>query len=86
MANAPQLQIVDRLQKLPIIHSALDLANNSYAKLKASNGLVGSTLDQAESTVNYVATSARPVLNRFQGQSECYLITVLYLTKIFPNV
>lgn len=69
-SSAFQLNIVNRLQTLPLVNSALDVANSSYARIKSYSPLVTATLDRAEKSLTFVASSAMPVLSGLQQPSK----------------
>lgn len=62
-----QLEIVKRLQKMAFFHATFQLFEQSYAKLKSTNGIVGTTLDQAEKSLQLVAKNvAYPVIHQLE--------------------
>jgi len=65
-SNPLQIQILSRFANLPIIHSAIGLATDGYSRIKSYNGLVTATLSKAEQSILYVATSAKPVIEKFE--------------------
>ena len=70
----PHLAIVDKLNELPLVTSALGYANQRYAALKSSNGLVNATLDRAEKSLQLVVETVTPqvvpVLNKLEQPSK----------------
>jgi len=64
--NDRQIQIISRVASLPIIHSALGFATDTYGRVKGLNGLVGATLNRAEQSIQFVAATAKPVIAQFE--------------------
>jgi len=64
-------QFLQRLVKLPIVHSALAVASDYYGKVKNSGGIIAKTLNVAERTAIGVAGKAVPyaqILTPFAAQ------------------
>jgi hypothetical protein len=65
-SNHIQIQILSRFANLPIVNSAINLATDGYSRLKSYNGLVRATLSKAEQSIIFVATTAKPVIDKFE--------------------
>lgn len=79
-----QLEFVKRIQKLALVHSSVQLVEQSYAKLKSSNSLFTNTLDQAEKSFQLVANNvAYPVINQFESPRKLCLNSISLDTKVF---
>ena len=74
---------VERMVKLPMVHVAWDYAANTYTHIKESNKLVNFTLTNAEKSVTFVAGQAKPVVMKFEKQSESSNFLSLYLYFFF---
>jgi perilipin-2 len=64
--SAIQMQVLSRFAKLPIINSAIGFATDGYSRIKSYNSLLSSTLSKAEQSIIYVATTAKPVIEKFE--------------------
>jgi len=64
--NGVHFQILTRVAKLPLVSSAIDLASDSYARLKSSNGLLNATLSRAEQSLMFVVSTAKPVIDKLE--------------------
>lgn len=69
-AEGIRSHFVERVVKLPIVHSAWDYAANTYTHIKESNKLVNFTLTNAERSVTFVAGQAKPVVMKFEKQIQ----------------
>jgi len=65
-SNPIQIQILSRFASLPIINSAIGFATDGYSRIKSYNGLVSATLSKAEQSILFVATTAKPVIEKFE--------------------
>lgn len=65
-ADLPQIQIINRVKNIPLVKSAIGYASGHYERIKGSNKLVNSTLVCAENSLNFVASTAKPVAMSFE--------------------
>jgi len=61
-----KLEALSRLSSLPLVNSALNLAADGYSRFKSYNSLLSATLSKAEQSLSFVATTAQPVLQKFE--------------------
>jgi len=67
MSSAPiKFEFFNRVATLPIVNSAIGYATDTYSRLKNYNGLVNATLSRAEQSIMFVATTAKPVIDKFE--------------------
>jgi len=66
VVSVPQVNSIHRVVDLPVVKSALGVANDWYGWAKGCNSLVGSSLEKAEQTVWFVADSAKPVIQKLE--------------------
>lgn len=69
------VESINRVSSIPVVKSALGIASGFYSRVKTSNSMVGSGLSRAEQTVQLVADSAKPVIQKLEKPSE-YSISV----------
>lgn len=63
-----QSQFVSRVSSLPTVEAALEIAMNSYYKLKdVSPAPIKAVMEVGEKTTNMALSSSQPILNRLQG-------------------
>jgi len=65
-SNPMQIQILSRFASLPIINSAISFATDGYSRIKGYNSLVSATLSKAEQSIIFVATTAKPVIDKLE--------------------
>ena len=61
---------ITRLGSLPVVNSAWTQACDIYQKTKESNGLIRATCNVAETGVQTMYSTAKPVMEKYQPQSE----------------
>jgi len=64
--NPIQIQVLSRFASLPIINSAIGFATDGYSRFKSYNGLIGATLSKAEQSILFMATTAKPVIEKLE--------------------
>ncbi|RWS16429.1 perilipin-2-like protein [Dinothrombium tinctorium] len=79
-------QFLNRVTGLPIVHSALGLANDSYNRIKSYNELIGSTLTRAEHSVQYFAEAAKPVIVSLEKPNTIACNGLDRLTQAVPAI
>jgi len=80
--NPIQFQIISRFASLPIVHSAIGLASDGYSRIKSYNSLISATLSKAEQSILFVATSAKPVIDKLEKPSMYYEVLRLKSTYV----
>jgi hypothetical protein len=61
-----KLEALSRLQSLPLVNSALNLAADGYSRFKSYNRLLSATLSKAEQSLSFMASTAQPVIQKFE--------------------
>jgi len=61
-----KIQAFTRFSSLPIVNSAIGLATDGYSRIKSYNGLVSATLSRAEQSILFMASTAKPVIQKFE--------------------
>jgi len=61
-----KIESLSRFSSLPIINSAIGLATDGYSRFKSYNGLLSATLSKAEQSILFMASTARPVIEKFE--------------------
>jgi len=61
-----KLEAFNRFSSLPLIHSAIGLASDGYSRFKSYNGLISATLSKAEQSLLFMASTAKPVIQKFE--------------------
>ncbi|XP_070541742.1 perilipin-2-like isoform X2 [Ptychodera flava] len=60
--------IIIRVAGLPVVNTAIGQVSNMYTKTKEYNGLLKYTFEVAEKSVGTVASTAKPVVDKFEKQ------------------
>ncbi|XP_054159321.1 lipid storage droplets surface-binding protein 2-like [Oppia nitens] len=61
-----KMEALNKLSSLPLIKSAIGIASDGYSRFKAYNGLISATLSKAEQSLLFVATTAKPMIDKFE--------------------
>jgi len=66
-SNTPiKFEALSQISSIPLVNSAISLAIGGYSRLKSYNRLISATLSGAEQSIAFVATTAKPVLEKFE--------------------
>jgi hypothetical protein len=65
-ASPIKLEALSRFSSLPLVSSALNLAADGYTRFKSYNALLSATLSKAEQSISYMASTAQPVIQKFE--------------------
>lgn len=65
-ASPIKLEALSRFSSLPLVSSALNLAADGYSRFKGYNRLLSATLSKAEQSISFMATTAQPVIQKFE--------------------
>jgi len=61
-----RIESISRFYSLPLINSAINFATDGYSRFKSYNGLISATLSKAEQSILYMASTAQPVIQKFE--------------------
>ncbi|XP_047342937.1 lipid storage droplets surface-binding protein 2-like [Vespa velutina] len=68
----PQLEVLNRVKNIPVIHTAMEKTGSTYSYLKDSHHLINWALNYAEVGLNYATATAVPIAaplaKKFEGQ------------------
>ncbi|XP_076171784.1 lipid storage droplets surface-binding protein 2-like [Ptiloglossa arizonensis] len=59
--NMPHLESIERVKRIPLIHSAIEKTESTYSYLKDSNQLINWALSNAEAGLHYATATAAPL-------------------------
>jgi len=65
-SNGLKIESISRFYSLPLINSAINLATDGYSRFKGYNRLISATLSRAEQSILYMASTAQPVIQKFE--------------------
>ncbi|KAF4533174.1 hypothetical protein B566_EDAN001716 [Ephemera danica] len=66
LSDTIPMESVQRLAKLPVVESSLNIATDVYSRVKEANSVLNWTLSTAESTVSRAVEHALPVAERLE--------------------
>jgi len=61
-----KIESITRFSSLPLVSSAIGLATDGYSRFKSYNRLLSATLSKAEQSILFVASTAKPVIQKFE--------------------
>ncbi|XP_015187603.1 PREDICTED: uncharacterized protein LOC107072304 [Polistes dominula] len=71
-SSGPQLEVLNRMKKIPMVHSAIEKTESTYSYLKDSNQFVNWAMKYVEAGFNYATATAVPIAaplaKKFEGQ------------------
>ncbi|KAI4503468.1 hypothetical protein M0802_001690 [Mischocyttarus mexicanus] len=71
-STGPQLEVLNRVKRIPMVHKAIEKTESTYSYLKDSNQLVNWAMKYMEAGFNYATATAVPIAaplaKKFEGQ------------------
>lgn len=61
-----KIEALSRFSSIPLVSSAINLATDGYSRVKGYNSLISATLSRAEQSIAYMASTAQPVIQKFE--------------------
>ncbi|XP_043589099.1 lipid storage droplets surface-binding protein 2-like isoform X1 [Bombus pyrosoma] len=74
--GTPQLEVINRVKSIPVVHSAIEKTGSTYSYLKDSHHLINWALTQAEAGLNYASATAAPLTVPLAKKFEGHIIAV----------
>jgi len=62
------MEAITRFSSLPLVNSAIGLATDGYSRFKGYNKLLSATLSRAEQSILFMASTAKPVIQKLEKQ------------------
>jgi len=62
------MEAFSRFSSLPLVNSAIGLATDGYSRFKGYNRLLSATLSRAEQSLLFMASTAKPVIQKLEKQ------------------
>lgn len=70
--EGPQLEVINRMKNIPVIHSAIEKTGSTYSYVKDSHHLINWALSYAEAGFHYATATAAPLTapwaKKFEGE------------------
>lgn len=77
---------INRVVDFPVVKSALGYASGFYSRVKGYNHTLESGFSVAEQTVQLVADSAKPVIQKLEKPSEYFFPVLLFRATLMHHL